>query len=33
MQDTERPPGWRGWAGKAALAAGGLLVGGVLSGP
>ena len=29
MHDSDRRPGWRGWAGKAALAVGGLLVGGV----
>ena len=32
MHDSDRRPGWRGWAGKAALAVGGLLVGGVLVG-
>jgi hypothetical protein len=32
VHDSDRRPGWRGWAGKAALAVGGLLVGGVLVG-
>ena len=32
MDGTNERPGWRRWGGKAALAAGGLLVGGVLAG-
>ena len=32
MESTGERPGWRRWGGKAALAAGGLLVGGVLAG-
>jgi hypothetical protein len=32
MESTDERRGWRGWIGKAALAGGGLLVGGVLVG-
>ena len=32
MEGINERPGWRRWGGKAALAAGGLLVGGVLAG-
>jgi hypothetical protein len=32
VDGTNERPGWRRWGGKAALAAGGLLVGGVLAG-
>jgi hypothetical protein len=32
VDDTSERRGWRSWGGKAALAAGGLLVGGVLAG-
>ena len=32
MPDSDERRGWRRWGGKAALAAGGLLVGGVLAG-
>ena len=32
MEDSNERRGWRGWGGKAALAAGGVLVGGVLVG-
>ena len=32
MEGTSEQRGWRGWGGKAALAVGGLLVGGVLAG-
>jgi hypothetical protein len=32
VEGTSERPGWRGWGGKAALAAGGMLVGGVLVG-
>jgi hypothetical protein len=32
VEGTSERPGWRGWGGKAALAVGGMLIGGVLVG-
>jgi hypothetical protein len=32
VEETSGRPGWRGWGGKAALAVGGMLIGGVLVG-